>query len=228
MNFLRLLLVNVFIALTSIFIFRIFEVPEYIGRFYFWLLGCFVVFILANWRFRLKCKWLLSFVFFIFGMAFFIRTPIVSGYVVSEVFDRSNEPVLNFGDLVISRANPNYERGAFVVFNYGLNKYRKRIVGIPGDVVEVCQFDVIVNGFHVESLEYHVNFNENYQCLFEPKIYYLQDDEFFLIGVSDDSLDSRSYGPINRESILYYSVFVISDEGNFSIKPKNKFSLLDK
>lgn len=81
----------------------------------------------------------------------------------------------------------------------------KRIIGVPGDVVEIRDNKVYING----------------ELLSEPYLkeamvtadltIILAQDEYFLCGDNrNDSLDSRTefVGPVNREEILYKVLFV--------------------
>ncbi len=75
--------------------------------------------------------------------------------------------------------------------------YVKRVVGIPGDTVEVQKEVVLVNG--VQLHEDYITYPADYA--FGPIT--LGADEFFVLGDNRiHSTDSHIIGPINREAIL--------------------------
>jgi signal peptidase I len=110
--------------------------------------------------------------------------------------------------LVVSRVNylvDNPQRGDIIVFNPpdvppDEPPYIKRVIGIPGDTVEIRDTKVYVNG---EQL------NEPY--INEPctsgscpnKSWTLGPDEYFMMGDNrNHSRDSRAFGAVKRERII--------------------------
>lgn len=95
------------------------------------------------------------------------------------------------------------QRGDVVVFHYPRNiedDYIKRVIGLPGDTVELRDAEVHVNG---ERL------NEPYikePCRIErcrDNIWELGPDEFFVMGDNRNrSQDSRDFGPVLREYVV--------------------------
>jgi signal peptidase I len=88
------------------------------------------------------------------------------------------------------------ERGDVVVFHYPLDTQRdfiKRIIGVPGDIVSTTSSSVIVDG---QSLhEPYISLAHN----FGVSKWKLGPNQFFVMGDNrDNSLDSRSWGPLDR------------------------------
>lgn len=69
----------------------------------------------------------------------------------------------------------------------------KRVVGVPGDEVEVKDNYVYVNGKKVAGSDEEIVLDNKYK---------LGDDEYFVVGDNyKNSLDSRIHGPIKKSSI---------------------------
>ncbi|MCL1984962.1 MAG: signal peptidase I [Betaproteobacteria bacterium] len=98
------------------------------------------------------------------------------------------------------------ERGDIVVFKYPNNRdidFIKRIIGIPGDVIEIRNKQLIRNGQPVsESYIKHsqptfmVSVRDNFGPVTVPK------DQYFVMGDNrDDSQDSRFWGFVDRSDL---------------------------
>ena len=66
----------------------------------------------------------------------------------------SMEDTIKKGDIVIGlRHDRKYSRGDIVIFRYDAKSlYIKRIIGIPGDIVEVSKQGLIINGAMIKEL----------------------------------------------------------------------------
>jgi signal peptidase I len=98
------------------------------------------------------------------------------------------------------------ERGDIVVFRYPNNRdidYIKRIVGVPGDVIEIRNKQLIRNGRPA---------NENYIKHSQPALMLpvrdnygpvtVPDGKYFMMGDNrDDSQDSRFWGFVDRSDL---------------------------
>lgn len=98
------------------------------------------------------------------------------------------------------------ERGDIVVFRYPNDPkqyFIKRIIGLPGETVEIGDGKVRV--YNDENSEGTI-LEENY--IFEGytignKKVKLRGDEYFMMGDNrSSSLDSRSFGPVNRDYFI--------------------------
>jgi signal peptidase I len=102
----------------------------------------------------------------------------------------------------------NIDRGDMVVFWFPgdpTKSYIKRIIGIPGDTVEVDNGTVIVNGQRLNE-SYVIDEYRDRQSMSPFKI---QPDEYFVLGDHrSSSNDSRSWGTVPRRYIYGKAVFV--------------------
>lgn len=105
--------------------------------------------------------------------------------VIDEISYRFKEPV----------------RGDIVVFRYPRDPkqyFIKRIVGLPGETIQITGNGVFVNGDRVEE----AYLAEGEQTRGEIVVT-LQPDEYFVLGDNRSfSLDSRSFGPLPRQYIV--------------------------
>ncbi|HKV06175.1 MAG TPA: signal peptidase I [Candidatus Acidoferrales bacterium] len=99
------------------------------------------------------------------------------------------------------------ERGDVVVFWYPLDRSKsfiKRVVGLPGESIEIRAGHVYVNG--QELLDQYVPSSYLDGSTFAPRR--IPQDEFFVMGDHrDSSNDSRVFGPVPRHYIYGKAVF---------------------
>src|ERR1039457_2992552 len=102
----------------------------------------------------------------------------------------------------------NIERGDTVVFWFPLDiskSYIKRVVGLPGGVVEIDRGVVIVNGKPLAE-DYVPEEYRDYQSLRPQRI---GPDQYFVLGDHrSSSNDSRAWGNVPRLNIYGKAVFV--------------------
>lgn len=101
------------------------------------------------------------------------------------------------------------ERGDIIVFKYPFDHsqyFIKRIIGLPGETVELKDGKVIVynslykQGVEIDESAYIVY---NMTKTSTDKKIRLGEDEYFVLGDNRDmSLDSRSFGPISSDLII--------------------------
>jgi signal peptidase I len=100
------------------------------------------------------------------------------------------------------------DRGDMVVFwfpNDTTKSYIKRVIGVPGDMVEVDNGTVIVNGHRLDE-SYVIDEYRDRQSMSAFKI---QPEEYFVLGDHrSSSNDSRSWGTVPRKYIYGKAVFV--------------------
>ena len=100
------------------------------------------------------------------------------------------------------------ERGDVVICHYpnrGNTAFVKRLVGLPGDTVEMRDRHLYVNGQQIADPE-KMNIPPNYSF----SVYTLKDDEYFVLGDNrGNSNDSHAIGPIPRSMIVAHVRTVI-------------------
>jgi signal peptidase I len=99
------------------------------------------------------------------------------------------------------------ERGDVVVFRYpgdASKNYIKRIVGVPGDRVEIYRGAVYVNGRRLEE-PYVPELFRDQRSMSEVTV---PDGSYFVLGDHRNlSSDSRDFGVVEREAIFGKAVF---------------------
>src|ERR1700686_28503 len=107
------------------------------------------------------------------------------------------------------------QRGDVIVFHYPLEPTKdfiKRIIGIPGDTVQTTSDAVIVNGQTLHEPYISTPFNYASDTL------KLGSGEFFVMGDNrDNSLDSRTWGPLNRSYIVGKAVAIYWPLNNWEL-----------
>jgi len=132
-------------------------------------------------------------------------------YTVSQT---SMRPTLRSGDHLRCQAiGPRdiIRRGQLVVFEYPSEHsliFVKRVVGLPGEVVEVSDGLVYVNGDPIEE-GYYASREPGFKSLDMPPAR-LAPDEYYVMGDNRHaSFDSRSFGPVNRARMLATPLYII-------------------
>ena len=100
------------------------------------------------------------------------------------------------------------ERGDMVVFLFHLEKsksYIKRVIGLPGDIVEIDNGAVIVNGQPLDESYVPEEYRDR-QSLSPTTV---PQDSYFVLGDHrSSSNDSRAWGTVERKYIYGKAVFV--------------------
>lgn len=163
------------------------------------------------WTFKIAVVCLLAFV----SVWYF-------GQTVSTVGD-SMKPVLKNGDMVLvnrivyNATRP--KRGDIIVFkpkgNENSHYYIKRIIGLPGETVEIIENRVYING---EKLEEDYKTTDINDVGIVSEKMELASDEYFVLGDDrENSEDSRNadIGNVKRSYIYGKAWFVVSPKKDF-------------
>ncbi len=141
---------------------------------------------------------------------------------------QSMEPNLHDGEYVlidkVSYMLRTPERGDVVVFvRPGERDYIKRVIGLPGDTVEVRSGQVIVNGVTLDEPYLQQPTNSNYPArMVEPGHYFVMGDN------RNNSSDSRSFGPIASNSIVGRAWLVYWPPADWSTVPHYTYAAMKK
>jgi len=119
----------------------------------------------------------------------------------------SMQPNFHTGQyIIVSRVNyllGNPQRGEVVVFHYPGNPqedYIKRVIGLPGDTVEIRDTQVYVNG--IQLSEPYIN-EPCSATSCRDNVWELGENEYFVMGDNrNHSSDSRVFGPVGRDHIV--------------------------
>lgn len=135
-------------------------------------------------------------------------------FPVYTVAQTSMRPTLRSGDRLrcaALRPRDIIRRGQLVVFEYPSEHsliFVKRVVGLPGEVVEVEDGLVYINGDPIDE-GYYTTRGPGKKSLDMPPAR-LAPDEYYVMGDNRHaSFDSRSYGPVNRARMLATPLYVI-------------------
>jgi len=123
----------------------------------------------------------------------------------------SMQPTLNSGEvLMVNRLAYTFslpERGHIVVFHSPLDPsfdYIKRVIGIPGDTIEIREQTIYVNGTRLRE-PYLLDKCSVTACF--DGFWQLDMDEYFLMGDNRNlSYDSRAFGAVQFNQILGQAV----------------------
>ncbi|MDY2628630.1 MAG: signal peptidase I [Lachnospiraceae bacterium] len=119
-----------------------------------------------------------------------------------------NDTLQNGDNLIVDKLSYRFtdiDRFDIVVFRYHNERnifYIKRVIGLPGETVQIIDDDIYINGELLEE-NYGKEPMESAGCASEPIT--LGEDEYFVLGDNrNDSSDSRdpSVGNVQREWII--------------------------
>ena len=131
-------------------------------------------------------------------------------------------PTFNTGQfLLVSRLDylmGEPQRGDVVVFHFPHDTeqdYIKRVIGLPGETLEIRNTALYINGRLIDEPYLHEDC-EVFSCA--DGFWQLGQDEYFVMGDNrHQSSDSRSFGPIQRDYFLGRVIFrywPVSDAGS--------------
>ena len=149
-----------------------------------------------------KIKEFLPYVLILVGVVliklFVVGTVRVNGNSMYPTLKNNDIMILN----KISYYFKNIERFDIVVVKYEEHYIIKRVIGLPGEVVEYKDNKLYIDGRKIKDRYNSVNQ--------EDFIKNLDKDEYFVMGDNrGDSLDSRIVRPIDKKDIMGNSEFMI-------------------
>lgn len=127
---------------------------------------------------------------FIMGFRFTIMERVI-------INGNSMYPFLEDGDVcIVWKFNVKFERGDIVTAKVGKKMLIKRIVGLPGETLQIMSGCVYIDGKMMEENIY----TEDKGLLMNP--YVLGENEYFIMGDNrGGSNDSRKFGSVNINDI---------------------------
>jgi signal peptidase I len=143
----------------------------------------------------------------VLSMVLFVSVNLISARI--RVDGDSMLPTLVSGEYVVvnrlSYQLGNPQRGDIVVFHFPRNpdeEYIKRVIGLPGDIVEALNGMVYVNGQPLD--ESYLNMKTNYTGRWEVPA-----DQLFVLGDNrNNSSDSHEWGMVPMDYVVGKAVLV--------------------
>lgn len=136
---------------------------------------------------------------------YFILIITLQNHVVGlfRVQGNSMLPNIHEGNIkIINHLPKSFDRGDIVVAKDYKDKILiiKRVVGLPGEKVDVIKDKVYINGKELDEPYLENKYKKEDDCIGNVK---LKNDEYFLMGDNRaGSVDSRDLGPFKRDDII--------------------------
>lgn len=142
-------------------------------------------------------KW---FIFFLI-LIYLLSSACVPQPVVVE--GTAMRPAFENGDKIfVDRNVGELKRGDVIMFLYPKDQtksYIKRIIGLPGETIEIRQGKVYINEQSIDESYVDENYNQN-KMTSPPKT--IAENNYFVMGDNrDNSSDSRYWGTVAKELI---------------------------
>ena len=112
-------------------------------------------------------------------------------------------PTFHNGDRIMTDKNiGELKRGDVITFLYPKDRsksYFKRVIGLPGEIIEIRSGDVFINGQKLDEPYIDEKFNQS-KPSFSPKK--IEEYHYFVMGDNrDNSSDSRYWGTVDEKLI---------------------------
>ncbi len=141
---------------------------------------------------------------------FIVVVFVIAIYVIGlqQIVGDSMSPTLENNEVIlIDKLTPNFvefERGDIISFYFEESKYLiKRIIGLPGEMLEIKNNKIYINGEVIEDYVEGVNTSDF--SLREYRYDRIPEDMYFVLGDNrENSMDSRDYrvGLVHRDKIV--------------------------
>ena len=122
-----------------------------------------------------------------------------------KIYGQSMAPTLNEGDIVVATKSPSYGRGDLVAFTYNNKVLTKRVIGCPGDWVDIdADGNVSIDGETLDEPYLDPGSKGPGQCDISLP-YQVPEDTYFVMGDKRSvSVDSRltQVGCILKDQIV--------------------------
>lgn len=136
----------------------------------------------------------------------YIATPV-------RVDGPSMEPTLYTNNFLVLYKRGEIKRFSIVVLNTNEDRLVKRVIGLPGEKVEIINSRIYINDEEISD-----NYGDGETGDYGP--IELIDEEYFVLGDNrENSTDSRIIGPINKK--------YIAGTATYRILPFNKIGRID-
>jgi signal peptidase I len=150
-------------------------------------------------------------------------------FTIHIVQGQSMEPNFNSGEIIITNKLSYYienpKRGDVVVLRFPGDpekvKYIKRIIGLPGETLEIKNSDIYIND--KKLIESYIP--QNYFTFPDMKTQ-IGKDEYFIIGDNrPNSSDSRMWGTARTNDLIGKGFFIILPTSNFGSIPQVYYNI---
>ncbi|ONI38828.1 signal peptidase I [Candidatus Epulonipiscium fishelsonii] len=167
------------------------------------------------------------------GILDFLKEPVIAvlvALIISQFFvahttipTGSMISTINIDDHMLVSHIPFYyrnpKRSEIVIFKYGEDNLVKRVIGMPGETIDIQQGKVYINGEEINEIDYVLVPDVTHpQIVTFP--YTIPEEHYFVMGDNRaNSADSRSFGAISRDSIFSL--------GGYRVYPFNNIGIVD-
>ncbi|OON92316.1 MAG: signal peptidase I [Candidatus Epulonipiscium fishelsonii] len=132
-------------------------------------------------------------------------------------------PTININDHMFVSNIPFYyrnpKREEIIVFRYGRNNLVKRVIGLPGETIDMKDGKVYIDGKELNESEY-IRFPDTTYPQAVSFPYTVPEGHYFVMGDNrENSADSRSFGAVSRD--------VIFALGGYRVYPFNNIGVVD-